>query len=427
MAKITNTKVKNWYNTKHNSIKIKQKPLEKIKSNMADNSRIFFATYHQIDQEKIIKQQLEKADEHEGKTKKSRKKKIFNICFFIFNIVLVVLVLINFANEQGGIQPLSTLFANHPKWRFLFIALGLYFATVCFNTLKFSILIKNKTGKFRLWFSFKLATIGRYYDHVTPLGSGGQPFEIYYLKKNGFSGDEATAIPLAKYMIWQISFALLCLVILILYSHNYMSAPVVLVCAWVGLSITLLLFLFVLMMSITKKFGAMLVVGVLKLLYKMHIIKDYKKTLTKVLKFVKSYQYCIKEFVKNPVAVICEIIVTTASEISNALIAYFILRAFVEVPTVTWWDIVCSCCICSLAVSFFPMPGGSGAQELSFNFLLGSLFPSGTLFWGVLIWRILTYYLYIIQGAIILVSDVLHSKKKTKSPPQEPKQITTQQ
>ena len=73
MAKITNTKVKNWYNTKHNSIKIRQKPLEKIKSDMADNSRIFFATYHQIDQEKIIKQQLEKADEHEGKTKKSKR------------------------------------------------------------------------------------------------------------------------------------------------------------------------------------------------------------------------------------------------------------------------------------------------------------------------------------------------------------------
>lgn len=403
---------------KHNSIKkyintnIKEK-FNKLKHDLNRDSRVFFAEIRNVSNNAIIEEHLTKASKT-AHPKKSKKKKIFNICFFIFNVILVAIVFYNFAKEQGGIQPLSTLFAKHPKWRYLFIAVGLYITTIIFNSLKFSVLIKNKTGKFRPWFSFKIASIGKYYDNITPLGTGGQPFEIYYMKKNGYSGDTSTAIPLAKYMSWQVSFVILCLVILILYSHNIVDSTLVLVLAWVGLSINLALFLFVFFMSITKKWGAGLVVGVLKLLHKMKIIKDYRKTLKKVLKFVKNYQFCIKSFAKNPITVISEIFVTTASIVSNSLIAYFILLAFTQTPSVSWWDILCMCCICDMATSFVPLPGGSGAQELSFNALLGALFPEGTLFWGILFWRILTYYIHILQGGCFLIGDLIASRIKSR-------------
>lgn len=408
-------KTKYWFNTAHTPVK--KSPFEKIKRNIDNNSRIFFAASKQIEHEHIIDEKLSKAENAQTE-KKSKKKKIFNILFFIFNVIVVVAVFYNFAHEQGGIQPLSTLFANKPKWTFLFVALGLYVITVIFNTLKFLFLIYSRTKKWRPWFSFKLATIGRYYDHITPMGSGGQPFEIYYLKKNGYSGDIATAIPLAKYMVWQIAFMFICGFILIAYSGEYASSPLVLVCAWIGLACILLLFLFIFFMSITKKWGASLVVGVLKLLHKMHIIKDYKKVLIKVLKFVKQYQFCIKTFAKSPFTIFTVLISSVASLISNALIAYFIYISFEANPVVGWWDIVCKCFICDLAVCFVPLPGGSGATELSFNALLGTLFTEGTLFWGILIWRFLTYYLYIVQGAIVLVLDIFQKKKKVKKVPE---------
>jgi len=402
-----------WYNTTYTKIKFNKSPFEKLKTYITNNSRIFFATSKTVNQEHIITTSVNDAEKKiDGK--KSKKKKIFNLLFFLFNVVLVIAVFYNFANEQGGIQPLSTLFANKPKWTYLFVALGLYVIAVIFNTLKFVFLIYSRTKKWRPWFSFKIATIGRYYDHITPMGSGGQPFEIYYLKKEGYSGDISTAIPLAKYMVWQIAFMVICGYILIAYSHNYMSSPLVLICAWIGLVLILLLFLFIFFMSVTKKWGASLVVGVLKLLHKMHIIKDYKKVLIKVLKFVKQYQFCIKTFAKSPFTIFTVLISSIGSLISNALIAYFIYISFEANPTVSWWDIVCKCFICELAVCFVPLPGGSGATELSFNSLLGSLFTEGTLFWGILIWRFLTYYLYIIQGLFVLIADMFKKKKSIK-------------
>ena len=202
-----NKKQKKWFNPKILKDKIKNsKIVQKIDSDIEYNSRIYFAMSKKLNQEKIVNYQMKDAkDKNDTITKKGKRKKIFNICLFILNLALVVLVFYNFANEQGGIQPLSTLFANHPNWGYLLLAVGLYFIVTIFNGLKFLFLIHNKTKKWRPWFSYKLGSFGRYYDNVTPLGTGGQPFEIYYLKKDGYSGDVATAIPLAKYMIWQIS------------------------------------------------------------------------------------------------------------------------------------------------------------------------------------------------------------------------------
>lgn len=412
-----------WLNLKNKLVAFKKTSIENIKANIEKNSRIFFTTSKKLSDDTLIEHKLTQTKDAIAK-KKTKNKKIFNLLFFLFNIILVVAVFYNFAKEQGGVQPLSTLFANKPKWRFLWVAVGLYAIAVIFNTLKFSFLIHSKTGKFRLWFSFKLATIGRYYDHITPLGSGGQPFEIYYLKKNGYGGDIATAIPLAKYMVWQIAFMIICTFILIAYGPNYSTSPIVLICAWIGLALIMLLFLFVLFMSITKKFGASLVVGVLKLLNKMHLIKDYRKVLIKVLKFVKQYQYCIKTFAKSPWTILSVLFASIGSLLSNALIAYFILIAFNTTANISWWDIVCKCFICDLAVCFMPMPGGSGATELSFNALLGSLFTEGTLFWGILIWRFLTYYLYIIQGAIVLICEMFKKKKDKTDPPTNQSTVT---
>lgn len=411
--KICNTDVDQWYNTTHSNIKIKKSTSEKFKTEINRDSRVFFLTLRRIKDEDIVNETITKA-QIIANPYKSKKKKFLSGCLLTINILLLLFVFYNFAKEQGGVHPLSELLAGNPKWSFLIIAFGLYLLTISLNTLKYVILIKQNTGKFRPWFSFKLASIGRYYDLITPLGSGGQPFEIYYMKKNGYSSDSATAAPMTKYMIWQFSFFLLCLIILILYSKEYINSPLVLICAWIGLGIVLLIFLFIFLMSITNKFGAFIVVTILKILHKLKIIKNYRVTLFKVLRFVKSYQYNIKRFAKEPLLIISEIIITTLGIISNALIAYFIYLAFAKTTDVTWWNLVCKICICELASSFIPLPGGSGAQELSFNALIGYLFTEGSFFWAVLIWRILTYYIHLFQGSLILIGDFLSSRIKQR-------------
>ena len=66
-----------------------------------------------------------------------------------------------------------------------------------------------------------------------------------------------------------------------------------------------------------------------------------------------------------------------------------------------------------LAASFIPLPGGTGVAELSFTAIFASLMGSD-IFWAMLIWRILTYYSYIIQGILITIYDYFRGNKKQK-------------
>ena len=128
----------------------------KVKSNITENRKLLQDVHDNISEESITTEKLEEAKNFQ-ESKKKKGKKIWSILFLILNIALVALVFYNFANEQGGIQPLDTLINNSPKWYFLLIALGLYFATVILNALKFLILIYHRTKKIKFNFSMKMA------------------------------------------------------------------------------------------------------------------------------------------------------------------------------------------------------------------------------------------------------------------------------
>ena len=147
---LTNKNIKKWFNPRFLKETIQNsKIFKKISTNIQNNCRIFFAIERQIDKESIVEYNLDQAKNVSPETKKGKKKKTLTACLFILNILLVVLVFYNFAKEQGGIQPFSTLIANHPRWSFLFIALGLFILTTLFNGMKFLFLIHNKTKKWR--------------------------------------------------------------------------------------------------------------------------------------------------------------------------------------------------------------------------------------------------------------------------------------
>ena len=63
--------------------------------------------------------------------------------------------------------------------------------------------------------------------------------------------------------------------------------------------------------------------------------------------------------------------------------------------------------IIDFAISFIPIPGGAVAAELSFKSIYSSYFTSGALFWAILIWRVIVYYAYIIQGFVFIVLDYI--------------------
>jgi uncharacterized membrane protein YbhN (UPF0104 family) len=72
-----------------------------------------------------------------------------------------------------------------------------------------------------------------------------------------------------------------------------------------------------------------------------------------------------------------------------------------------------------ISASYTPFPGASGAQEGGFMIYLKNIFPSGQIFPALLMWRLFTYYLTLLIGAVTAVIQTTHSIVKAPRSKQE--------
>jgi len=354
------------------------------------------------------------------KKKKKFNKQLLSWLFILLNIVVVAVIFIT-QSLEGGIKPISELFAEAPYYRFLFLGLGIMCVILLIEAVKFIFIIKSNTGKWRPLISLNVAVIGRYWDCITPFGSGGQPFQIYYLSKHGYKADNATSIPLTKYLFWQISFCIISIIVLITPIKIAYVGSLIKYLAWLGIIGNLLLFSFMLLMSLNRKLGGKILNGVLKLLNKLKIIKNYDKAYNKAHETFDNYQKCIKSNLKNPLKFLLQLFFGILNILLNASIAYCIYLAFnyayildgTVVPT-SIVEIIALSILCDAASSLIPLPGGSGAAELSFIGLFGLMFKADMQFWAMLFWRMFTYYGIIIIGLIFTICNSVVSNRRLR-------------
>src|SRR5699024_156595 len=111
---------------------------------------------------------------------------------------------------------LSTLFNSGFNFWFLVLTLFIFALTMFTETFRTSILINHTSGKWRPFLSYKVSAVGRYYDVITPLATGGEPFQILYLKNRGLSVSSAISVPMGRYVLCQLASILMSTIVLIL-------------------------------------------------------------------------------------------------------------------------------------------------------------------------------------------------------------------
>lgn len=380
--------------------------------------KIFQTTFSCSLMKKYVQEDIEIAQE-KVKLHNQKKKKIINIILLILNVFIIASVFIYYG-LTSGIKSLRELIFENIAYQYLLVALGLFIFAIIVDTFRFYQLIKRTTGKRRFITSLNTHLIGRYYDSITPFAVGGQPFQISYLLKKDISGSKATGVILAKQFFHMTAFSLISLVVLISQlTKPLLASPIIVTLAFVALAINITVVSTILLLSLTKRVGPALIIKILKLLSKMHIIKNYKTTFFKVAKFVKNYQRSMKDFSKSAWVIICQLLMALVSYCAIYLITYFIYLAFLPLNganiNVGWFDIFCGAVLCDLCSGIMPLPGGSGLAEISFDNLMAKWFAKPIFPWAMLIWRILTFFAFILIGGLkVVFSSIKNLCKKQK-------------
>ncbi len=407
-----------------NSNKKKQKrpePFLDIKENF--DSKVQEAEEIAHSNQEEIAQTVEKKVADANKEAKKRTGRFMKY----FYAVCLVINLISFAvflgiNSQSK-APFSSLITSTNGW-WLVAAFACFFVTMLVEALRYYILILRGTKKSRLNVSYNTASIGKFYDFITPLSTGGQALQITYLIKRKVDPSFATSVPITKYVYNQFCY-LLIIVLLFMASgqpeFGDFGATFIGIAAYIGLAWQFLLLFVVFFFSTSKRLAPACTIGVLKFLHKIKIIKDYRETYVKVLRFVHDYQQSFKKFFTDFFSFFVMFVSSIILIVVRCLVPYFIYCAFFGYQQGMLLAICARTIFCELAMGIWVLPGNVIFADVAFMALFKSVFTGGTLFWALLFWRIISYYAYIIQGFITVPITSARDKKFKK-----PKDVATQ-
>lgn len=358
------------------------------------------------EESKKVEEKMEEATK-EVSASNEKKKKIKNIIFFIFNIVLVAGILVWNILSSEDFTPFKLLEIN---FLYVFIVLVFLACVMFVDVCSVHRMIYSKTGRSRWALSYKALGIMRYYDAVTPLASGGQAFMSTYMTSRGIPGATSLSIPIAKLVVQNISWILVTFVCLVISFTNGMSTFVS-TTSVIGFILAVLMVFLILFLSFSKKLGQKLVSGGIKLLVKMHILKDFDKHYKKVLSFVEDYQTIMKEYSKSKWDLCCQFFYHIARNVLVFSIPFFVYCAFMGFDGSKYGEFFMYTALIDLASSFIPLPGGTGMNEITFTVLFNK-YLGGATFWALLLWRFCSYYFYLLQGLGILTYDTVYGNRK---------------
>ena len=362
--------------------------------------------------EQEIANKLGEANQEIAK-QKSKKKKITNALFFALNIVVVAVILIQQLN-QGEVEPFSNIIASGLfKWQYIPIIAVVFAATVFLDTYRSYKIMHQATNKKRFALNYKMIAVGRYWDCITPMSTGGEPSQVFYLSKNGVDAGTALFVPVARYVIFQIAWIIIGLFATIYATVVYGEANLVSIVSYIGFAVNLIILIGIWFLSVSKKLGKILVAKTLKLLQKMRIIKNYEKQYEKVMNTVSNFQSAMRVYTKNIKQFIWFIFLQVLQLCLNFFMPYLIYLTLGGTPDASMALFICIYTVLiDFACGVTPLPGGTGMSEVSFTIIFSSIFPNGTVFWGLIFWRVMSYYIYIIQGLLVTSYDYIWGNKK---------------
>ncbi len=261
--------------------------------------------------------------------------------------------------------------------------------------------------------SLKISLIGIYYSYITPSSTGGQPMQAAYLRRDKVPVGLSTAVLIMKFFCYQCAFVL-CTGVFFLLFHDKIARenPGILFFITVGLLINGGSILFFGSLFCRPVLGAMCRFAKW-LAGRFQGLAARFNAMEAIDRFEADFDSYTDDFKEKKKAVVWGILLSVPQFILQMSVLYFVYRSF-GYNEAGFVEIVAIQSLLQVSVSFMPMPGASGAQEIGFSNFLKPYFVNNDLYAAVMVWRFFTYYLVVIAGALLVVVDQFLYGRKQK-------------
>lgn len=282
-----------------------------------------------------------------------------------------------------------------------------------FEALAYKKVVDSYTDNYSYKSALKMQFITKFFNGITPFSTGGQPMQIYMLKKEGFRFTKATNIIMQNFILYQAALVTYGLIALLVNWKWNLFKEVTLLKNLIALGFLMntLVMLGLIIISFSSKFNHIIIDKAIAVLAKLKIVKDKEKKQAewseKVSDFHQGTTYlkqhkklCLESYLYNFIYLTL-----------NYAMPYFVIASLLGFDNpVTPVGAICSSAYILIIGSFVPIPGASGGIEYGYLRFFGSFIKGGILKASLLIWRFISYYFLMIVGAIIF--NLKGSEKK---------------
>lgn len=326
------------------------------------------------------------------------KKKIFNIILLIIftGIVLYFSLKDNFSSTMKEIATMDL--------KYLFVAFFLLFIFWIFRSYPMYSFCKKLNDKFRYVHAFQLTLRTQFFNAITPFATGGQPYQIYYLKQCGINYAASTGIVLQNFIVYQIALVALGLVALFcnMIFGIFNNAPLLQKLIALGFIINTLVIVVMFLVAFDRKVNKKLINLGIIVLTKFHIVKDKEKQLKKWDESINNFHESAVILLEDKMNFFSNIVYNFLALSCLYMIPYFLLLAMGKNGVVNPGIAVVTSAYIMIIGSFVPIPGATGGLEYGFVQFYGNFITGPVLSATMLVWRFITYYFGLIVGSIAL-------------------------
>ena len=271
-----------------------------------------------------------------------------------------------------------------------------------------SIVLKKNVNHFKkdytLKQAFRLVIEVNFFHAITPFASGGQPYQVYSLKKDNIKMADATNIAIQNFIVYQIALVLLGVIAIVcnrifgIFTDNSLLKNLVTLGFIANFFVTVGLFF----MSFAKHLNKVVMNFFISILSKLKVIKNKQKSLDKFNKYFDELHVGSLMLLKNKKEFFSMIFLSFIGLVCSYLIPLTLLYSMGDYTSFNGLTCIVTSAYVMLIGSFVPIPGGTGGLEYGFIKFFGSFISGSVLNAIMLIWRFITYYFAMILGAIVL-------------------------
>ncbi len=256
--------------------------------------------------------------------------------------------------------------------------------------------------KVRLTHCLLYSFVGFFFSCITPSASGGQPAQVYFMKKDKIPIPVSSLILMIVTITYKLVLVALGVIILIIRPTEIMGylEPIMGVC-YLGLVINIgfvgIMFLFAFHPTMAHQH----LTALIRLLGKMHLVRRVDHYLHKLDSAMKQYKDVAGYFRTNKRVIWNVLGITVIQRILLFFVTYLVYRSF-GLKGTDFITITILQGMISVAVDMLPLPGGMGISEKLFLLVFVPVFGSVTLP-AMIVSRGLSYYSQLLISALFTV------------------------